>query len=370
MPPASIPATRLEIDLEALRHNYLFFREKVDPEVKMLGVVKAYGYGSESVAMAKELVELGADYLAVAYVKEGVALRDAGIRLPILVLHPQIPDLPELIDRCLEPALYSPRLLKAFIAAAEAKAQTDYPVHIKFNTGLNRLGFWENDVSWIWEQLESNSSIKVLSLFSHLAASDDLEEDPFNQGQIDGFKNIVADFTSQTGLQPFLHQSNTSGILNYPQAHFDMVRCGIGLHGFSNDPKIDGDLIPIATLMTTISQLHKIEPGESVGYNRAYKADVYRTIATLPIGHADGIVRALGNGKGSVMIHGSVAPIVGNVCMDMIMVDVTGIDCKEGDAVEVFGKNHSAAAMASQAGSISYELITAISLRVPRIILG
>ena len=369
MAATQLPATRLEIDLAALGHNYRFFRSKIDPGIKMLGVVKAYGYGSESAAMAKELVKLGADYLAVAYVREGVALRDAGIQLPILVLHPQPPDLAELIDRCLEPALYSPRLLKAFVEVATAKGQTDYPVHIKFNTGLNRLGFWENDLTWIADKLSETKSIKVLSLFSHLAASDDLGEDSFNNGQIEGFKKIATAFQTATGIKPFLHQSNTSGILNYPQAHFDMVRCGIGLHGFSNDPAIDKELIPIATLKTTISQLHKIEPGETVGYNRAYRADGYRTIATLPLGHADGIVRALGNGRGSVMVNGGVAPIVGNVCMDMIMVDVTGIDCHEGDAVEVFGQNHSAAVMAAQAGSISYELITAISQRVPRVIL-
>jgi len=370
MSRTALPATRLEIDLAALGQNYNYFRNKIGTGIKMLGVVKAYGYGSESAAMAKELVKLGVDYLAVAYVREGVALRDAGVQLPILVLHPQPPDLPELIDRCLEPALYSPRLLKAFVDVAQEKDQKDYPVHIKFNTGLNRLGFWENDLEWISSQLQKTRSIKVLSLFSHLAASDDLDEDSFNQRQIDRFKSIAANFEAQTGMRPFLHQSNTSGILNYPRAHFDMVRCGIGLHGFSNDPSVDKELIPIATLMTSISQLHKIEPGETVGYNRAYKADGYRTIATLPLGHADGIVRALGNENGSVMVNGAVAPIVGNVCMDMIMVDVSGIDCKEGDPVEVFGQNHSAAAMAAQAGSISYELITAISQRVPRVILN
>ncbi len=331
--------TILEIDLNALDHNYRFITSKLKPTTKVLGVVKAGGYGSNASEIARELIALGADYLAVAYVSEGVELRDAGIMSPILVLHPQSINFDELIARCLEPAMYSPRILKAFIAKAEEHSQTDYPVHIKFNTGLNRLGFRENDTEWIAEILAGTSAVKVKSLFSHLAASEDHAEKEFTLNQINSFKVIADDMKSRIGYEPMLHQSNTSAIVNYPEAEFDMVRTGIGLYGYGNNPVIDHLLKPVLSLKTIISQIHMIKPGESVGYNRAYKASGYEKTATLPIGHADGIPRSLGNEKGSVIINGNKASIIGNVCMDMLMVDVTNIDCQEGDEVIVFGED-------------------------------
>ena len=364
----NVHETVLEIDLQALTQNYEFMRNQISSETKLMAVVKAFGYGSDAPEVAKHLEGLGVDYFAVAYSYEGIALRDAGVKTPIMVLHPLPMHFEEIIDRCLEPSLYNCKTLDAFIEAAEKKGQGQYPIHVKFNTGLNRLGFWENDVHLIAEKLEKTSTVKVVSLLSHLAASEDPKEMEFSSRQIDTFKKIAKEFHQKMGYKPMLHMCNTSGILNFPEAHFDMVRSGIGLYGFGNDPRFRGQLKPIASLKTVISQLHKVEPGESVGYNRGYTADDRETIATLPIGHADGISRIYGNGKGSVFIHGQKAAIVGNVCMDMIMIDVTGIDCKEGDEVLVFGQENSAETFASSAQTISYEILTAISQRVKRVV--
>ena len=361
--------TVLEIDLKALAHNYNFLRSKLDPSTKFLAVVKAFAYGSESVKIAKELERLGVDYFAVAYAYEGAVLRENGIQTPILVLHPQPVNFKLIIDKCLEPSLYSPRILQLFQEAAKKENQKKYPVHLKFNTGLNRLGFWENDVDYISQTLNGRDELRVVSCFSHLAASEDPTEEAFSRKQIENFERISKDLRAKIGADPFRHMLNTSGILNYPEAHFDMVRSGIGIYGYSNDTEIDKELIPVASLKSVISQIHKIEPNETVGYNRAFTSDSYRMSATLPIGHADGIGRQYGNQKGKVLINGKLAPIIGNVCMDMMMVDVTDIDCKEGDEVLIFGKEQSAEWLASQANTISYELITGISQRVKRIFL-
>lgn len=360
--------TVLEIDLNALRHNYQYLTSKLKQGCKVLAVVKASAYGSDSLSIAKELESMGVDYFAVAYTSEGTALRDAGIETPILVLHPQPANFKIIIDRCLEPALYSARIMRHFIEEAENQNQKEYPVHIKFNTGLNRLGFWENDIDWIMSALQKSNAVKVKSLFSHLAASDDLEENEFTLRQIDSFRKTSEELSERLGYTPMRHQSNTSAILNYPEAQFDMVRTGIGLYGYGNSDEEDRSLKPVATLKSVISQIHKIEPGESVGYNRAYIAENYTTTATIPIGHADGIPRALGNGSGHVVIQGKKAPIIGNVCMDMLMVNISGIDCSEGDEVVIFGNEQPASKLAESGNTISYELLTALSHRIKRVI--
>ena len=361
--------TRLEIDLKALAHNYHYLSGKLAPSVKMMAVVKAFGYGSDASAVALKLQELGVYYFAVAYAPEGVNLRKSGITAPILVLHPQPDNFALILEYNLEPSLYSPRVFKAFYAFAKAHKQHHYPVHLKFNTGLNRLGFWHTDTDWILNQLKDSETIKVASLFSHLAASEDLEEKEFTETQISDFKKLSNVMIKGLGYKPFLHESNTSAIINYPEAHFDVVRTGIGLYGYGNDPEENANLKPVASLKSVISQIHKIEPGESVGYNRAYIAKDYEQTATIPIGHADGISRAFGNGVGHVTIAGRKAPIVGNVCMDMLMVNITGLDCKEGDEVVLFGQEVSAAKLASKIHSISYELLTMVSQRVKRVVL-
>jgi len=366
---ASIGETTLEINLPALAHNYNFIKSKLDPSTKFLAVVKAFAYGSEMVAVAKKLEALGANYFAVAYTKEGVLLRDAGIKLPILVLHPQVVNFEELIDKQLEPSIYSSRILKSFLTTVLERKQSNYPIHLKFNTGLNRIGFNENDIANILEQLD-NSTLKITSVFSHLAASEDKNERVFSLQQIATFKKISELLSAKLGYMPNRHMLNTSGILNYPEAQYDMVRSGIGLYGYGNHPTIDTQLQPVATLKTIISQIHTIEPKESIGYNRAYIAKEPKKTATLPIGHADGIARQYGNEKSFVFINGKKAPIIGNVCMDMIMVDVTDINCREGDEVIIFGANSSAETFANTANSISYEILTAISQRVYRKIIA
>ncbi|MBA6153919.1 alanine racemase [Gelidibacter maritimus] len=360
--------TVLEIDLSALKHNYDYLKSKLQKNTKFLAVVKAFAYGNDADEIALYLQNLDIDYFAVAYTGEGVALRDAGVTKPILVLHPLPIGFSAIIDRCLEPSIYNEKVLNRFMQMASDKNQKNYPIHLKFNTGLNRLGFSENAVDEIYSKLNTSDVVRVESIFSHLAASEDLSEKEFMRHQINTFKNISEKFKNLFGYQPMLHMCNTSGILNYPEAHFDMVRSGIGLYGFGNSEKENKNFRPIAALKSVISQIHDIEKGETVGYNRAYKSIASMKTATIPIGHADGIGRPYGKGKGYVIIAGKKAAIIGNVCMDMIMVDVTGIDCEEGDEVIVFDATNTADELAHSANTISYELITDISQRVKRII--
>jgi alanine racemase len=358
--------TVLEIDLTALKHNFEYLKSRIAPGTKVLAVVKAFAYGSDAVEIAKYLEQLDVDYFAVAYVNEGIALRDAGIKTPILVLHPLPISFKTLIDRCLEPSIYSAKVLNEFLQVALEQEQSNYPIHIKFNTGLNRLGFNAADVASIVSKVQLSKHVKIKSVFSHLAASEDLNEQDFTKTQITTFLQIAKEVSTALDYQPMLHICNTSGILNYPEAHFDMVRTGIGLYGFGNSHLEDQHFKPIATLKSVISQIHDISSGQSVGYNRSFTASKNVRTATIPIGHADGIGRQYGNGKGFVTINHQPAQIVGNVCMDMIMVDVSNIDCQEGDEVVIFGKSPTASEFAASVNSISYEIITAISQRVKR----
>ena len=361
--------TVLEIDLRALKHNFGYIKSKLKNDTKILAVVKAFAYGSDANTIASCLEGLNVDYFAVAYASEGIALRDAGIKTPILVLHPQAINFKVIIERCLEPSIYSAKVLEEFISVASQEQQNNYPIHIKFNTGLNRLGFRENEVDHVVSKLKNTSAVEVKSLFSHLAASEDLDEKKFTLSQINRFQTISNAFSKAIGYQPMLHLTNTSGILNFPEAHLDMVRTGIGLYGFGNSIAENKNLRPVATLKSVISQIHKVEKDETVGYNRAYKSSGNELTATIPIGHADGIGRQYGNQKGFVTINNQRAPIIGNVCMDMIMVNITGIDCNEGDEVVIYGKDPNAAQFAETANTISYEIITAISQRIKRHIL-
>lgn len=360
--------TVLEIDLNALDNNYHYLSSKLKPGTKILGVVKAFGYGSDSVSIAKELIDLGIDYFAVAYTGEGETLRNADIKTPILVLHPLPTNFDVIVNRCLEPSIYSPQMLEKFIKFTEDTGQNNYPIHLKIDTGLKRLGFENDELDFIIEKLAKTTSVKVKSIFSHLAASEDLNEREFSLQQISEFKIISEELISRLGYRPMRHCANTSGIINYPEAHFDMVRTGIGLYGFGNDPEENKHLTPISTLKTVISQIHTVEKGESIGYNRSFIATEKTRSATLPIGHADGIPRSYGKGKGWVTIHGKKASILGNVCMDMIMVDITNIDCEEGDEAIIFGTSSTAEELSAAVNSISYELISAISQRVKRVI--
>jgi alanine racemase len=306
------------------------------------------------------------DYFSVAYINEGISLRKKGIDKPVLVLHPQSVNFEKIIEHCLEPSIYSEFVLKEFIKSAEKSGVKDYPIHIKLNTGLNRLGFSHKELEKVFEILSKTEAIKVKGIFSHLSASEDWKEREFTLEQIGKFREMARLFIEALKYKPILHLCNTSGIINYPEAAFDMVRTGIGLYGFGNDPEIDKRLKPVGTLKTIISQIQYLKVGESVGYNRAYKAPESVKIAILPIGHADGINRQYGNERAGVFINGEYAPIIGNVCMDMLMINITGIECEEGDEVVIFGGPQHATQFAAKGKTISYELITGISQRVKR----
>lgn len=362
--------TTLEIDLDALAHNYNYIRSKTSDDVKFMAVVKAYGYGSKAEIISQKLSDLGVDYFAVAYTYEGASLRKAGIKNSVLVLHPQSVNFEEVVENCLEPSIYSDFVLKAFIKTAEKLGLKDYPIHLKLNTGLNRLGFDEVEIEKVLSMISNTEAVKVKGIFSHLAASEDWKEREFTLGQIHKFRNMVHLLVEGLEYRPLLHLCNTSGIMNYPEAAFDMVRSGIGLYGFGNDPEVSKHLKPIGTLKTIISQIHLLEPGASVGYNRAFIAQKETKIAILPIGHADGINRQYGNGKAGVMVNGKYAPIIGNICMDMLMINVTGIECEDGEEVIIFGGPQPATAFAKTGNTISYELITGISQRVKRVIIN
>lgn len=360
----SVKETTLEIKLKNLKENFKFLKSRVSSSTKFMAVVKAFSYGSDSVIISKELEKIGADYLAVAYTNEGIKLRENGIRLPILVLHPQEDDFENIINYSLEPSIYSFRIFTFFLKTLDYNNIKKYPYQIKFNTGLNRLGFLKEDVDKLSPLIKNNPP---KYLFSHLGASEDPKEAEYSKNQIIQFQSISNSLETQLNVKLKKHLLNTSGILNYSDYQFDMVRSGIGLYGFGNDIKFKNDLKPILVLKTIISQIHHLNAGDSVGYNLGYTAKSNITIATLPIGHADGIGRIYGKGIGEVLIGKQMAKIVGNVCMDMIMVDISRISCSEGDEVIIFNDDsYTAEEFTTKAGTISYELITSLSRRIKR----
>ncbi|MBS9774694.1 MAG: alanine racemase [Tenacibaculum sp.] len=359
--------TVLEIDANAVLHNLNYFKQKLNPETKILAVVKAFGYGSDAVEIAK-ILENKVDYFAVAYSCEGIALRKAGIKLPIIVLYPQKQNMRDIVNYLLEPNLYSFELLDAFLDFTYEEEIKGYPIHIEFNTGLNRLGFSNLDVPRLVTKLKEVESLSIRSVFSHLVASEDLGEVEFTNNQINTYKNIIEQFTWLMGYRPTTHMLNTSGVVNYSDTNFDMVRVGIGIYGFGNHPEVTSRLKNVFTLKSVISQIHSIGKGETVGYNRAFCASKPIKSATIPVGHADGISRKLGNKNGYVTINNKIAPIIGNVCMDIIMVDVSGIDCKAGDEVIIFNHQDQINYIADKCETISYEILTGLSQRIKRVI--
>lgn len=358
--------TVLEINLDALAHNFNFLTSKIDPDHNFMAVVKANAYGSEAVTIARELENLDVDYLAVAYSKEGMELREAGIQLPILVLHPLPANFDVLVAYNLEPALYTVNILNHFLKFLEENEIENYPIHLKINTGLNRLGFNPNQIQEVISLVSDTKLVKVYSIFSHLVASEDKNEKEFTQNQIHQLENVATVISDNIGYRPAVHCSNTAAIFNFSQTKFDMVRAGMGLYGYTYETEYNKQLRPVTTLKTVISQIHHLQTGESVGYNRGFIANKPIKSATLPVGHADGIPRKLGKGKGWVVINGQKAHIIGNVCMDMIMVDVSEILCEEGQEVIVFGENNPADMLAEAADTITYELISGISSRIER----
>jgi len=359
--------TVLEVNLNAISHNLSFYKSKLKPSTKMMVMVKAFGYGSGGFEIAKLLEHHKVDYLGVAFADEGISLKNAGITLPIMVLNPETTSFSAIIQYKLEPEIYSLKGLKAFLKIAEQRHLKHFPIHIKLDTGMHRLGFEERNLDELIETLKGNKFVTVKSVLSHMATSDDLEHKDFANSQINLFEKLSAKLMNELQIKPIRHILNTSGISNFPQAQFDMVRLGIGLYGVSNDAEEQKYLENVGTLKSIISQIRTIQTGESVGYGRRFVANKPTKIATIPIGYADGISRHWGNGVGFVTINTQKATIVGSICMDMLMVDVTEISCKEGDSAIIFGESPNVSFIAEKLQTIPYEILTSISQRVKRI---
>jgi Alr-MurF fusion protein len=363
--------TVLEINLNAVVHNLNLFRSRLRNENKLMVMVKAFSYGSGSFEIANTLQFHRADYLAVAYADEGVELRKAGITLPIMVMNPEEQSFDAMISYRLEPEIYSFRILNQFTEALRRRndlvAGTRIPVHIEFDTGMKRLGFEEQELNELVIRLKNNKHLKVVSVFSHMVASDESVHDTFTKEQIERFKKMSEMLQSHFSHPIMRHLLNSSGILRFPEAQFEMVRLGIGLHGIASSPQEQRQLQMVATLKTTISQIRQVKAGETIGYSRKGVAEKDMTLATVGIGYADGFNRRLGNGVGKVLVMGHFAPVVGSVCMDMTMIDITGITAREGTEVIVFGADHSILDIAKQIETIPYEVLTSVSERVKRV---
>jgi len=355
--------TVLEIDLGAVVHNLNYFKSKLKPETKLMVMVKALAYGSGSVQVANLLQYHRVHYLGVAYADEGAELRRHNITLPLMVMNPSAESFESLLTHNLEPSIYSLSILRELIRFLKGRSMS---IHLKLNTGMHRLGFDEADLPELVEALVNHRNLHVATVFSHLSGADEPEFDTFTTQQADRFLIMARQLEQPLGYRPMRHLVNTSGILRFPQYHFDMVRLGIGVYGI--DPVSEGHPLKQAvTLKTTISQIRTIKAGESVGYSRKGISDKARRVATIAIGYADGYSRAFGNGKGVVLVNGKPAPVVGNVCMDMTMIDITGLEVNEGDTVIIFGEGLPVTEVAQRIGTIPYEVLTNTSDRVRRV---
>jgi Alr-MurF fusion protein len=377
--------TVLEINLNAISHNLHVYSRFLEAGTKMMVMVKASAYGSGSVEVARLLAFNKVDYLSVAYADEGISLRKAGIDLPIMVLNPEEGSLEEMLRYGLEPEVYSLGLLKALVALRKAKGSTlhfyqkenhhspsseQIPIHIKLDTGMNRLGFREEDLTELTTLLQQHPHLKVQSVFSHLAASEAAEHDAFTLSQIERFDKMYRLLTEALGYTPMRHILNSGGIIRFPERHMELVRLGIGLYGLDSSQQIQDQLQVVLTLKASISQIKTVKAGETIGYSRKGLAIEDMRIATISIGYADGLLRAAGNGKHQVNIRGQLAPIIGNVCMDMCMVDVSHIaEAREGDEVIIFGERPTVTDLARAMGTIGYEVFTGVSGRVRRVYL-
>lgn len=359
--------TVLEINLDALTANYNFYKQKLYQNTKIMVMVKAFGYGNGGYEIAKQLEHLKVGYLGVAFADEGIALRKAGITTPIMVLNPEISSYKAMIAYQLEPEMYSLSGITSFIELAKEKNLNGYPIHLKIDTGMHRLGFEKSEVSELITLLQHNNFVKVTSIFSHLAASDNFDFKAFTLQQIEQFEAIATEISTTLQIQPIRHILNTSGIFNFPEYEFEMVRLGIGIYGVGNSEEEQISLENVSVLKSIISQIRIVNENESIGYSRKFVVQKEMRIATIPIGYADGIRRAWGNEKGYVLIHNQKATILGNICMDMLMVDVTSIPCEERDEVIIFGENPHVQEIASVCDTIPYEILTSISQRVKRI---
>lgn len=361
--------TRVEINFSAVRSNVDYFRSLTKPGTKLLVMVKASSYGSGAEKMAEFLEKSGVEYLGVAYADEGVELRKYGVTLPILVMNAEEDGFRDIIQYNLEPAIFSYNMMDQFVKALIMENREQYPVHLKFDTGMRRLGFAPEEVEKVTELLQAQPEIRLKGVYSHLADSDNLADRSYSDQQIALFNEITQFLEHKLDYKFIRHLLNTEGIERFPEADYEMVRMGIGLYGYSINPEVQKMLQPAIAWKSVVSQIKAVHPGESVGYGRRFIADSERKIAVIPVGYADGFRRSLGLGKGGMVIQGVWCPVVGSVCMDMTMVDVTGVPTFEGDTVEIIGETQTLSDLAQKMETITYEVLTSISKRVHRVYL-
>lgn len=370
-----VHGTVFEVNLDALTNNLNFYRNKIGPSTKIMVMVKAFAYGSGSAEVASLLEYHRVDYLGVAYTDEGVVLRQNGIKLPIMVLNPQPESFAKLIEYNLEPEIYSFKVFEEYLAyinqnspLGQSDGSAGGNIHLKLDTGMHRLGFEAQDIEQLIELLKQNPKIKIASIFSHLVGADESEHNTFSKTQIEKFEQMSKQIIDALdGQKPLRHICNSAGIIRFPEAKFDMVRLGIGLYGVEVTNTEQKELQTVGTLKTVISQIKYLKAGESVGYSRKGVLEKDSKIATIAIGYADGFDRGFSKGVGKVLVNGVACPVVGNVCMDMTMIDVSEANCKEGDEVIIFGKDLSIKDLAVSIGTISYEILTGVSERVKRV---
>lgn len=360
--------TRLLINLSSIRHNLQYFRTQLKPEVKVLAMVKSQSYGGGLTPIAEFLEEQKVDYFGVAYADEGVKLRDAGVKTPILVMNPEPAAFDEMIERELEPAIYHLTLLNEFIHRLILHGKMNFPIHVKLETGMNRLGFRSSEIKELTGLVNAQPEVYIKSIFSHFAVADDLNEDDYTRRQISIFEKTSNQIVNDIGYKPMLHLSNSSAALSYESAQYDMVRLGIGMFGLTNHNK-NKYLEQALVFVSQISQVRNIKEGETVGYGRAFKAKKDTTIAVIPVGYGDGLNRQLSNGNWKVKIGNDFYPIIGRICMDMCMIDLGDTTQNVGAEVQLFGPGNSVKEMAIALNTIPYEILTSISGRVQRVYL-
>jgi len=355
----------IETDLTLMRHNLLHFRSLLKPGTKMMVMVKAFSYGSGYREIAAFLQHNRVDYLAVAITDEGTELRQAGIETPIMVMNPNVQSLHTMIEYKLEPEIYSVSLLKELAKELRDTEIADFSIHIKLDTGMHRLGLMAEDIKEFVEVIKQSGKIKIASVFSHFSGSDSASFDDFTNKQVSIFNEMYSEIVELTGTRPDRHICNSAGILRFPDFHFEMVRLGIGLYGLI--PDLCNELIPVSVFKSVISQIHKVKKGDTVSYNRSGKVLKDSVVATVPVGYADGLNRKLGNGNWKFVVNGQRVPVIGDICMDMCIIDLTGISANEGDDVIIFGPQNTINEMSAVLGTIPYEIITGISQRVKRV---
>ncbi len=361
--------TFLEVDLNALRNNLSVFKSYLKPETLLLAMVKASSYGSGTERVAGFLEKQGINYLGVAYADEGVELRKLGIQLPILVMNAEEEGFEDCIKYNLEPAIYSFEQLDEFIKELIFTGKMDYPIHLKVDTGMRRLGFEPSDLIQISEVLQAQPEVRIKSVYSHLADSDNFESEAFTLHQINTFYTFCDKLSQQINYPFIKHVLNSEAVARFKDFQFDMVRLGIGMYGYTSNTELKSILQPVIFWKSEISQVKEIKKGETVGYSRTFIAEKDTKIAIIPVGYADGFKRSLSNGIGSVYLDNHFCPVIGRVCMDMLMIDVTNLDVKAGSKVEIIGLNKTMEEFANQAKTIPYEIMTSISKRVHRVYL-